>query len=302
VKKAFNQWCFPLDWSWKKVFGLAEKAKFEGIELCLDYVPFFDFLEKNPAIAAMAASVGAPTGRTKALTYESSESEFMELKGMASDHGIAIASMHTQAQMCWTLMDRDEKMWKTGVDLIKKLIDFAVTMECRTLLVLTGFVTPEIDYEYALKRLEESIWILKEDAEKKRVRLGLEDIWNKVLYSPLEMRDFIDKFESEYVGIHFDVGNVLQYGYPDQWIKIIGKGKQRIVNVHLKDYSELINNMTGFTYLFQGDVPWERVMESLKQTGYDNYLIAEVPPYPFCPEEGIWDISRKIDILLSGKY
>lgn len=302
MKKAFNQWCFPLEWPWEKVFKIAEKTTFEGIELCIDYLPYFDFLAKHQDIAALAASVGAPTSANKALTYDNNEKDFEALKRMASDHGVCVASMHTQAQMCWTLMDRDDKSWKIGIDLMKRLVEYAAIMDCNTVLVLPGFVTADLDYEFGMKRLEESIWILKDHAEKYRVRLGIEDLWSKILYSPYEMRDFVDKFNSEYVGVHFDVGNVLQYGYPDQWIRILGKGRKRIVNVHLKDYSELVGNMSGFTQLFLGDVPWARVMESLKETGYENFLIAEVPPYPFCPEEGVWDVSRKIDILLSGRY
>jgi hypothetical protein len=97
-----------------------------------------------------------------------------------------------------------------------------------------------------------------------------------------------------------DVGNVIQYGYPDQWIRILEK--KRLLNIHLKDYSESVNNIRAFTYLFQGSVPWKRVMGALRDVGYDGYLIAEVPPYPFCPEEGIWDLSRKMDILINGTF
>ena len=282
------------------MFKVAKEAGYQGIELCIDYLPFFDFLNKNQDIAAIAASVGAPTEKNKSLTFDSTRKEYEELKKIAFDHHLEIASMHTQAQMCWTLMEPDDKKWKIGINLIRRLIDFAVIMECKTLLILPGFVTPRISYDYGLKRLEESLWILKEDAEEKKVRLGIENIWSKILYSPLEMRDFVDKFDSPYIGIHFDVGNVLQYGYPDQWIRILGK--KRIFNIHLKDYSELINNMTGYTWLFQGDVPWDRVMDALYNVGYDGFLIAEVPPYPFYPEEGVRDTARKIDILINRNF
>ena len=114
------------------------------------------------------------------------------------------------------------------------------------------------------------------------------------------MRDFVDTFQSPFVGVHFDVGNVIQYGYPEQWIRILGK--KRVLSIHLKDYGEQINNIRAFTYLFQGSVPWDRVMDALREIEYSGYLIAEVPPYPFCPEEGIRDISRKMDILIQGNY
>jgi len=303
LKKSINQWCFPNDWTWERVFGLCKKADFQGVEICIDYAPFFDALGKEKQeglIAEIAKSVGSTLGKSKSLSFDSSTSELKKVKGIASDNGLEISSLLTIAQFYYTLMHPDDRIWKTGIDLVKKLIDLAVIMEAPNLLVVPGVVTSTVSYDFGFKRLEEAIWELKEDAEKKKVGLGIENIWGKILYSPLEMRDFVDRFKSPYIGVHFDVGNVIQYGYPDQWIRILGK--ERILNIHLKDYSETINNIRGFTHLFLGSVPWERVMNALKDIGYTGYLIAEVPPYPFCPEEGIWDISRKMDILINGEY
>jgi hexulose-6-phosphate isomerase len=303
MKKSVNQWCFPAEWSWEQVFGLANKAGFQAVELCVDYPPFFEAMASEPhegLVAEIAKSVGSTFGESKSLSYDSPESRFREVKKIASDHGLAVSSMLTFAQFYYTLTHPDEKIWTTGVDLMRRLLDFAVIMEAPNLLVVPGLVDSRVSYDFAYKRLEEAVWKLKDDAEHRKVGLGVENIWGKMLYSPLEMRDFVDRFDSPYVGVHFDVGNVIQYGYPDQWIRILGQ--KRLLNIHLKDYSEVINNIRGFTYLFQGSVPWGPVMDALKEVGYDGYLIAEVPPYPFCPEEGIRDTSRKMDILLKGEY
>jgi hexulose-6-phosphate isomerase len=189
----------------------------------------------------------------------------------------------------------DPKLRATGIDLVRRLLDFAALVGAPNLLVVPGVVTSRITYEDAYQRLDEAIGILREEAEKRRVGLGLENVWGKFLYSPLELRDFVDKFASPLVGVHFDVGNVMQYGYPDQWIRILGR---RLLNIHLKDYDESINNIRAFTWLFQGSVPWAAVMGALREVGYDGYLIAEVPPYPFAPEEGIRDLGRRIDTLI----
>jgi L-ribulose-5-phosphate 3-epimerase len=303
LKKSVNQWCFPNDWTWEQVLGLCKKAKFDAIELCIDYIPFFEAMSKGShegLISDIARSVGSTFKESKALTFDSPDSKIKELKTMLRDHGLKVSSLLTIAQFYYTLMQNDDSIWKKGIDLVKQLIDYAVQFGAPALLIVPGVITSTISYEYGIKRLEEAIWILKEDAEKKRVGLGIENIWGKIMYSPMEMREFVDKFNTQFVGVHFDVGNVIQYGYPDQWIRIFGK--KRILNVHLKDYSEIINNIRGFTYLFQGSVPWRRVLDSLNEIGYDGYLIAEVPPYPFCPQEGIWDLSRKMDILINGKY
>lgn len=214
---------------------------------------------------------------------------------LAADHGVTFSTLLTIAQFHYSLISDDPVLRATGIDLVKRLIEIAVIVGAPNLVVVPGVVTSRINYYDAYSRLEDAIGLLAEEARKARVGLGLENVWGKFLYSPLEMRVFIDRFASPYVGVHFDVGNIMQHGFPDQWIKILG---QRILNIHIKDYNESINNIRAFTWLFQGSVPWDRVMGSLRDTGYNGYLIAEVPPYQFCPEEGIWDLSRKIDILL----
>jgi len=300
MKKAINQWCFPAEWSWERVLGLCGKARFQGIELCIDYPPFFEAMAGEPQeglIAEIARSVGSSLSGSKALRFDSPEKDFKTVARLAADQGLGISSLLTIAQFHYSLVSEDRELRATGIDLVKRLLDFAALVAAPSLLIVPGVVTPRISYGDAYHRLEEAIGILKEDAEKKKVGLGLENVWGKLLYSPLEMRDFVDRFASRFVGVHFDVGNIMQHGYPDQWIRILGK---RLLNVHLKDYQESINNIRAFTYLFQGSVPWAAVMKALRDVGYDGYLIAEVPPYPYSPEEGIWDISRKVDILLEA--
>jgi hexulose-6-phosphate isomerase len=263
----------------------------------VDYPPFFEVMknvQQEGLIAEIARSVGSSFVPGKALRFDSPKAEFMRVAALARDNGVAVSSLLTIAQFHYSLIHEDAGIRNTGIDLMKRLIDLAVLVGAPNLLVVPGVVTSRIGYEDAHQRLREAIGILKEDAEKKKVGLGIENVWGRFLYSPLEMRDFVDGFASPFVGVHFDVGNVLQYGHPDQWIRILGT---RLLNIHLKDYQESINNITAFTWLFQGSVPWERVMRALREVRYSGYLIAEVPPYPFCPEEGIWDISRKIDIL-----
>lgn len=299
MKKAINQWCFPSEWSWEELFGLSREAGFQGVEICVDYPPFSEAMRRGGLeglVADIARSVGSTFENSKSLRFDTPDREFRRVSIMAKDHGLAISSLLTISQFYYSLIHEDHEIRQTGIDLVKQLIDRAALMEAPNVLIVPGVVTSEIGYEDALKRLEEALWILKDEAEQRHVGLGIENVWGKFLYSPLEMRDFVDRFDSSYVGVHFDVGNVLQYGYPDQWIRILGR--DRLLNIHLKDYIESVNNIRAFTHLFQGDLPWERTMRSLRDVGYEGYLIAEVPPYPFCPEEGIRDISRKIDILL----
>ncbi len=298
MKKAVNQWCFPADWDWPRVFGLCEQTGFQGLELSIDYPPFFEAMLRAPAeglIAEIAKSVGSSFSASKSLQIDSTESEIRAVVGIAHDHGVQISSVLTISQFHFSLIDGDPKVRRTGIDLMKKLLDIAAVAEAPNVLVVPGVVTSQIDYADAYQRLEGALAELKPIAEERGVGLGLENVWGRFLYSPLEMRDLVDKIGSPYVGVHFDVGNVMQYGYPDQWIRLLGR---RLLSIHLKDFIDEIGNIRGFTHLFQGNVPWESVMRALRDVGYHGYLIAEVPPYRFAPDEGIRDISRKMDILL----
>ena len=118
-------------------------------------------------------------------------------------------------------------------------------------------------------------------AEKLQVGIAIENVWNKFLLSPLEMRDFIDQCESEYVGAYFDIGNIILYGYPEQWIRILGK---RIRMVHAKDFRASAGNFDGFVMLLEGNVNWPEVMAALREVGYDKAIIGEFGPYPHSTE------------------
>ena len=116
----------------------------------------------------------------------------------------------------------------------------ASVLGCQTILVIPGCVNAEfaapgkvMDYETCYNRSLESIQKVKEYAQQYQVEIGLENVWNKFLLSLLEMRDFIDKVNSPWVGAYLDIGNTLANGYPEHWIRALG---DRIKKVHFKDY------------------------------------------------------------------
>lgn len=90
------------------------------------------------------------------------------------------------------------------------------------------------------------------------------------------MRDFVDSFNSKMVGVYFDVGNVLLTGYPDQWIRILGK---RIKRVHIKDFKRSVGTVEGFVDLLEGDVNFQTVKGVLVDIGYEGYVTAELLPF-----------------------
>ena len=130
-------------------------------------------------------------------------------------------------------------------------------------------------YERVAARAREAVEALLPSAGKLKVKLAVENVWNRFLLSPVEMKDFIDQFGSEWVGSYFDVGNVLLYGHPEDWIRTLGK---RIAAVHMKDFRTNVGNLDGFVDLLSGDVNFRAVMSALRAAGYEGPYTAEIVP------------------------
>jgi hexulose-6-phosphate isomerase len=164
-----------------------------------------------------------------------------------------------------------------------------------TILVVPGLVTPEVGYVEAYERAAEALNELKDDAKKYGVCIGVENVWNKMLVSPLEMAKFIDDINSEYVQAYFDIGNVLLFSYPEHWIRALGS---RIRKVHVKDFRTNCGNFDGFVDLLCGDVNFPAVTKALDEVGYDGYVIAEIGAYKTYTDQLIWNTSASLGRIL----
>jgi hexulose-6-phosphate isomerase len=127
----------------------------------------------------------------------------------------------------------------------------------------------------------------------------LENVWNGLFTSPLELRGFVDSFGSERIGVYFDVGNVLRYHqHPPHWIELLGS---RIKRVHVKDFAERFdwNGSYSFCELGGGDVPWQETVQALDGIGYKSTVAAEMLPY----SPGILQqTSAALDAILSFSH
>jgi hexulose-6-phosphate isomerase len=179
---------------------------------------------------------------------------------------------------------------KRNVEFTQKALQIARWLGTDAYLHVPGgvdvFFQPDaevVPYDAAYERARAVIQELVPAAEAAGVAIGIENVWNKFLLSPLEMRDFIDSFGSKQVGSYFDVGNVLLTGYPDQWIRILGK---RIKRVHVKDFKRSVGTAAGFCDLLEGDVDFAAVKQALAEIHYDGYVTSEILPYvPGGPEK-----------------
>lgn len=277
MKKGISIWSFPAG-SLNDSFALAKDAGFDGVEVALD------------------ESAGE-------ITLSSTEKDLLEVKKQAADNGIELYSVASGLYWSYFLNDADDAVRQKAQDIVKKQLETAAILGCESILVIPGCVNAEfaapgkvMDYVTCYERSLESVQKVKEYAEQYKVEIGLENVWNKFLLSPMEMRDFIDKVNSPYVGSYLDIGNTLANGYPEHWIRALGN---RIKKVHFKDYRVEAGGLHGFVDLLAGDVNYPAVMEALKEVGYDGWVSAEmIPNYKYHTETIIYNTSRAMDSIL----
>lgn len=177
-------------------------------------------------------------------------------------------------------------------------LEAAKAMGADSILLVPGVVNAETPYRDALTRAKTNVRKLIPTAERLKVRILLEEVWNNFLLSPLEFVAFVDSFESPWVQAYFDVGNVVIFGWPEDWIRTLGK---RIRKVHLKDFKGgpgLFGGVRGeFVNLLDGSVNWPAVRKAFADVGFSGYLTTELRA-----GDGAYlrDVSARVDKILQG--
>ena len=258
MKIAVNAWIFPPNMSVPQGLRIAKGAGFDAVELNLSEDGYL-----RP---------GMP------------ESEVAAFRTAAENMSLEFRSLSQNLLWKYPLTSPDPATAEKAKEVVRSGLAIARILGADTLLVVPGLVQADVPYDVAYARSQAALRELAADAEREGVFIGIENVWNKFLLSPLEMKDFIDSIGSEYVGAYFDVGNVLVSGYPEHWIRILGS---RIKKVHVKDFRTSIGNISGFTNLLQGDVDWIGVRSALREIGYDDTVTAEIPGYNTLPDLGI---------------
>jgi L-ribulose-5-phosphate 3-epimerase len=191
--------------------------------------------------------------------------------------GLIIPSVCGSKHWDLPLTDSDPKVREQGLEALKQTLRDAKRYGATSVLLVPGKVTAHVSYADAYTRSQEEIRKAIPLAEELGVKIAIENVWNQFLLSPLEAARYVDEFKSPAVGWHFDVGNVITFGYPEQWIRILGK---RIQKLHIKEYSRKKRDTSGpgkgFEVAFlEGDNNWPEVMRALDDIGYHGWGIAE---------------------------
>jgi len=272
-RKSICSTAFPAKMPVAEKFAAAKANGFEGIELRMG--------DEIPA--------------------ESTPDELSRLADAAQKSGITVVSLWDSSPLSKApLNSPDPALRAKGVEAIRQAIDFAHKLNCGAILLYPGRVGSgakfDIGYQDTWDRFSAELPKVIPDAERARVVLTMENVWNKFLLSPLEMRSFIDQFHSPWLQSHFDMGNVMQFGYPQDWILTL---KSRIKRIHVKDYKLSARAEQGrFVPLFEGDVDFKGVMQALVTVDYRGFLS---PEYGFEASDPNYlkTLSEKLDKILA---
>jgi hexulose-6-phosphate isomerase len=268
--KSISFWSFPAGLSLREIFSRAKAAGYEAVELTLE--------------------------ASGEITLDTPPAEIKKIRQLAEDMGLLLPTFATGLFWSEPIILPGGKTNPKGVEVVKKSLQFASLLGASTALTIPCTVTPDLPYDLAYEKSVAALQKLAPTAEKFGVSIGVEYVWNKFLLSPLEFRSFLDEVGSPMVKAYFDVGNVMQSGYPDQWIRILG---DRISAVHFKDFRCSIGTIDGFIDLLEGDVPWDAVMKALRAIKYNGAVTAEMmPPYPYHPQRLIEATSKSMDAIL----
>ncbi len=279
MKKGINIWSFASGTLLEKL-RLAKDAGFEGVEVAIN--------------------------ETGELGFERTKEDLLNLKAEAEKIGIEIFSVCNDLVWANSLTSADPAEVERAKKFVRRQLEVASILGAETILIVPGAVSVEfaphfgvVEYDVVYDRALAALKDLAKDAEKYKVTIGVENVWNGFLLSPLEMRDFIDAVGSDYVQAYFDVGNVMKLGYPEHWIKVLGK---RIKKVHFKEYRRAVGSLDGFVDLLAGDVNWKGVIEEFGKVGYDGWVAAEmIPTYAQYSEQIVYNTSAAMDKILGRK-
>jgi L-ribulose-5-phosphate 3-epimerase len=212
--------------------------------------------------------------------------------------GLIISSVCDSKHWEFLLSSPDAEVRKKGVDALIVSLEDAKAYGGDAVLLVPGRVTQDISYDQCWDRSTAEIKKAIPVAEKFGVKIAVENVWNGFLLSPLEAARYIDQFGSTAMASYFDIGNIVAFGWPEQWIRILGK---RIAKFHVKEYSRKLRDTRGMgagfdVKLREGDVNWPAVMKAIDEIGYKGWMTIEMDGGN--SPEGLKDLCDRLDLII----
>lgn len=194
--------------------------------------------------------------------------------------GLEVAGIICTPHWKFPLSDPDPANRERTVRGLQLALQQGGEVGCSRVLLVPGVVNKQVDYAQCWQRAVEGIKRCTDAAEKAKCYIAIENVWNHFIIDPMSAARLVDEINNPWVGWHLDFGNLVNYGWPEQWVRILGK--KRILNLHIKEYSRKKRDAEGPYKGFQvelgeGDNDWPATMKALDEIDYQGYGILEVP-------------------------
>jgi hexulose-6-phosphate isomerase len=242
----------------------------------------------------LARDVGFEAAEVHTVT-DSKEAE--QMRDASEKAGLPIHSVMNSAHWQFPLSSADPEVVNKSVAGMETSLRNAALFKAGVVLLVPAVVDAKTSYKDAWTRSQQ---VIRERilplATELKVIVGIEEVWNKFLLSPLEFAQYVDEFKSPWVKAYFDVGNIVFYAYPQDWIRTLGS---RIVRVHLKDF-KLDRREGRFEWknIGEGDIDWVEVRKALGEIGYDGYMTTEIQGGD---RAYLADVSARLDRFIAGQ-
>jgi L-ribulose-5-phosphate 3-epimerase len=254
LKKSVYYGMLPGTLSVEERFALAKRVGFEGIEV--------------------------PTAEDAAM--------LAQFKDAAAKTGLPVHSIMNQRHWKFPLSSPDPAVVKESIAGLETSLRNAKELGAGVVLLVPAVVNADTSYRDAWTRSQKAVRGVLPLARELKIVIAVENVWNKFLLSPLEFARYVDEFESPYLRAYFDVGNIVLYGIPQDWIRTLGK---RIVRVHVKGFDEKKREFTG---LRDGTINWPAVRRAFEDIGYSGWVNAELSGGDEAYLKGVVDSMEKI--------
>lgn len=214
-----------------------------------------------------------------------------QIKEASEKAKIRIHSVMNMGHWEWPFSSLNPDDLKKGAERMETSLRNAKLWGADTVLLVPAVVKPDTTIPQAWSRSQPHIRKLLPLAKELGVVIAIEPVWNKFLLTPYDTAKYVDEFKSPWVKAYFDVGNVVMYGFPQEWIRALGK---RIVKFHLKDFKY---ETRQWVPLREGSIDWKEVRKAIGEIGFSGYLTVELQGGD---EAYLREVSSRVDTILAG--
>ncbi len=246
-------------------FALADEAKKPKLRIAVKYGmikhegSIEDKFNLIKQLGLQGVEVDSPSGLNKE-----------EAKAAAKKTGIVIHGVIDSRHWQDTLSSSNADVRAKGLAALNGAIEDAAFFGCDTVLLVPGVVKDDVTFEQCYERSQAEIKKALPLAEKHKVKICIETVWNNFITKPEHLISFVDDLKSRWAGAYFDCSNMLKYGVSSaEWIRKLGK---RLVKFDFKGYS----HKNSWCKIGEGDEDWPEVLKALGEIGYDGWATSEV--------------------------